>query len=116
MVELGEPEAGLGGGGRGADVDRIRQVNAWSTGDLLPDLTLVVPTVADGRVAGFDEVDLPAVRAALLDAADADPDRCIRCPDEVPSALPADVLERLQRLIDARASVLATDAAIRTTS
>src|SRR5581483_8270163 len=30
------------GGGRGADVDRIRQVNAWSTGELMPDLTIVV--------------------------------------------------------------------------
>jgi len=54
------------GGGRGADVDRIRQVNGWSTGDLLPDLTLVVPAVGDGLGPGFDEVDLAAVEAALL--------------------------------------------------
>jgi dTMP kinase len=99
------------GGGRGADADRIRQVNGWSTGDLTPDLTLVVPNVGDGLGPGFDEVDLAAVRAALLEAADADPDRCILCPEEVPPALPTEVVERLQRLIDARASVLATDSA-----
>jgi len=98
------------GGGRGADMDRIRQVNAWSTGDLLPDVTLVVPGMGGGKdalVHGFDAVDLDAVREALLDAANADPDRCITVPGDVPAALPGAVLERLQRLIDARASVLA---------
>ena len=39
----------LHGGGRGADVDRIRGVNAWSTGGLLPDLTLVVDDGAESR-------------------------------------------------------------------
>jgi dTMP kinase len=103
------------GGGRGADVDRIRQVNGWSTGDLLPDLTLVVPSVGSRLGPGFDEVDLAAVETALLEAADEDPDRCILCPEEAPPTLPGRVVERLQRLIDARASVLATDDESRTT-
>jgi dTMP kinase len=94
------------GGGRGADLRRIRQVNAWSTGDLVPDLTLVVPHTGDGPAAG--DVDLDGVRAALLEAVDNDPDRCFLCPDELPEALPAAVLDRLQRLIDSRASVLTT--------
>jgi dTMP kinase len=99
------------GGGRGADVDRIRQVNGWSTGDLAPDLTLVVPDPGDRverLVDDFGDVDLDAVHRTLLEAADNDPDRCIVCADPAPDALPAAVLERLQRLIDARASVLAT--------
>jgi dTMP kinase len=99
------------GGGRGADVDRIRQVNGWSTGDLAPDLTLVVPDPGDGvdrLVHDFGDVDFDAVHRTLLEAADHDPDRYIVCPDPEPAALPAAVLERLQRLIDARASVLAT--------
>jgi dTMP kinase len=97
------------GGGRGADVDRIRQVNGWSTGDLLPDLTLVVPAVGEGVGPDFDEIDLAGVRTALVEAADADPDRCLLCPEAVPAALPDEMVDRLQRLIDARASVLATD-------
>jgi len=102
------------GGGRGADVDRIRQVNAWSTGDLVPDLTIVVPAVGTGLGPGFDEIDLAAVEAALLEAADTDTDRCILCPEIAPSTLPERVVERLQRLIDARASTLATDTESRT--
>jgi dTMP kinase len=91
------------GGGQGADVGRIRSINAWSTGDLLPDLTLVVTrtdaTPGDG--------DAAAIAATLLEAADADPDRCVVCPTEVPDALPAVVLERLRRLIKMRSSALA---------
>jgi dTMP kinase len=100
------------GGGRGADVDRIRQVNAWSTGELMPDLTLVVPGTgtagAPRHVPGFEDVDLEAMEHALGEAADADPDRCILCPAEVPSTLPEAVRDRLQRLLDARTSGLAT--------
>ena len=102
------------GGGRGADVDRIRQVNAWSTGDLMPDLSLVVPHGGDGLLPGFDEIDLAGVRATLLEATDADPDRCILCPPDVPDALPRTVVDRLQRLVDARSSTLATDRQMRT--
>jgi dTMP kinase len=98
------------GGGRGASVDRIRQVNGWGTGGLMPDLTLVVDGLAGGAEVlahGFDDVDVEGIRHTFLEAADADPDRCIVCPVEVPPTLPEAVLERLQRLIDARASVLA---------
>jgi dTMP kinase len=94
------------GGGRGADVDRIRSVNRWSTGELRPDLTLVVRGVAAPRLPG-DDVDVDAVGATLLEAVDADPDRCVLCPAEAPDSLPDEVLTRLQRLLDTRASVLA---------
>jgi dTMP kinase len=93
------------GGGQGADVDRIRSINAWSTGDLLPDLSLVA--ARNDRPATPLEQAAETVRAALLEAADEDLDRCVVCPAEVPEALPADVLDRLQRLVDARASGLA---------
>jgi Thymidylate kinase len=86
------------GGGLGADVERIRGVNAWSTGELMPDLSLVVP--------GVEWADDPA-GSVLLEAADADPDRCLVCPPGVPPALPESVTDRLQHLIDRRASVLA---------
>jgi hypothetical protein len=79
-------------------VRRIRSINAWSTGDLLPDLSVVA--------AAADEVDDP-VRTALLDAADEDLDRCVVCPEAVPEVLPAEVENRLRRLIESRASALA---------
>ena len=88
-------------GAQGADVQRVRSINAWSTGELLPDMSVVA--------AATDE-DAPAdpVRAALLDAADEDLDRCVVCPEAVPDELPADVGDRLRRLIDARASAIAS--------
>jgi dTMP kinase len=100
----------LHGGGRGADVDRIRAVNSWSTGGLLPDLTLVVEGVADtGFVltGAFEDLDEEAVDRTLVEQADADPDRYVICPAEIPAGLPAEVLDRLHRLIDARASLIA---------
>jgi dTMP kinase len=87
------------GGGQGADVERIRSVNAWSTGALLPDLTLVV-VPPDSAPA--------AVRATLVEAAEADPDRYVLCYVATPAHLPDEVLERLGRLIAARRSGLAT--------
>jgi dTMP kinase len=87
------------GGGHGADIDRIRSVNAWSTGDLLPDLTLVV--VPDGT-------DEDPVSDILRDAVGTDPDRCVPCYDGDPAALPDIVITRLGRLLDTRRSVLST--------
>ena len=87
------------GGGHGADIDRIRSVNAWSTGDLLPDLTLVV--LPDG----YEE---DPVTDILRDAVGTDPDRCVPCYDEHPTALPDIVITRLVRLLDTRRSVLNT--------
>ena len=99
----------LHGGGRGADVDRIRTVNAWSTGGLLPDLSLVVPPAATANdrparcaPAPTHDVDADAIAATLLEAADADPGRYVLCPPDVPDTLPAEVAERLGRLIDYR--------------
>jgi dTMP kinase len=91
------------GGGQGADVDRIRSINSWSTGDLLPDLSLVAASAEHSDSADVADT----MRAALLDAAEEDLDRCVVCPAEVPESLPAEVLVRLHRLIDARSSVLA---------
>jgi dTMP kinase len=95
------------GGGRGADVERIRSVNAWSTGQLMPDLTLVVARGADHSPAGDEptDSDADAVAATLLEAADADPDRCVLCSGEMPRSLPQPVLDRLHRLIRTRGSL-----------
>ncbi|MFN2562876.1 MAG: bifunctional MFS transporter/dTMP kinase [Jatrophihabitans sp.] len=99
------------GGGRGADVERIRSVNAWSTGQLMPDLTLVVARGADSSTAGDEAADsdltADAVAATLLEAADADPDRCVLCSGEMPRSLPQPVLDRLHRLMRTRGSLLA---------
>jgi dTMP kinase len=94
----------LHGGGRGADVARIRSVNTWSTGELLPDLTLVV---AGGQPPYDADLDVDAAANTLMEAADADPDKCLVCPADVPDVLPAAVLDRLLRLTHTRASALA---------
>ena len=86
-------------GAQGADVHRIRSINAWSTGELLPDLSIVA--------AATDATPDDPVRAALLDAADEDPDRCVVCPEVVPDVLPAEIADRVRRLIDARGSAIA---------
>jgi dTMP kinase len=91
----------LHGGAHGADVHRIRGINAWSTGDLLPELS-VVAVRTDGP-AGDDPV-----RTALFEAADEDLDHCVICPEVVPAELPIEVRGRLHRLIEARASTLTT--------
>jgi hypothetical protein len=54
-----------------------------------------------------DDLDAGAVAATLLEAVDADPDRCVLCPREVPDSLPQPVLDRLGRLIETRRSALA---------
>ena len=89
------------GGAQGADVQRLRSINAWSTGELLPDLSVVAAATDE------DAPDDP-VRSALLDAADEDLDRCVVCAEQVPDELPADVGDRLHRLIEARGSAIAT--------
>jgi len=89
------------GAGAGADVERIRGVNAWTTGGLLPDLGLVIPS-------GSDEV-----RRAFWDEVGMNPDRYVPCADEVPEQLPPAVLARLAQLIDVRSSLIRT-VAVRT--
>jgi dTMP kinase len=93
------------GGAQGADIDRIRSINAWSTGELLPDLSVVAATAA-GPAQPDEEAD--AIRATLLEAAEEDLDRCVVCAAQLPQALPDEVLTRLHKVIDARASLLAT--------
>lgn len=93
------------GGGRGADVDRIRGVDAWGTGGLRPDLTVVLP----GRLAPQEPVtgalDAAGVDAVLREAADADPDRHIVLEPPVVE-LGAAVNARLRKLIATRSSRL----------
>jgi dTMP kinase len=85
------------GGGQGVDLGRIRSINAWSTGELLPDLSLVVVPPGDA--------DDP-VRVTFVEAAEADPDRYVLCHDPAPEKLPDEVLARLARLIATRRSAL----------
>lgn len=102
----------LHGGGRGADIDRVRSINSWATGGLLPDLTLVIdsPTIggAPQLAGGREDVDAAAMSNALHDAADADPDRYVRCPADVPGVLPDIVRDRLRQLLDSRAPLIAS--------
>jgi dTMP kinase len=100
----------LHGSGRGADVDRIRSVNAWSTGGLQPDLVLVVDDGVDNGAADHgvaltgssDDVDAVAARATLLDEAAMNSDRFVVCLAEQSDELPEVVLQRLDRLLGAR--------------
>ncbi len=101
----------LHGGGRSADVARLRSINSWGTGGLLPDLSLVVEAVGTGITpftGATHDVDADAITSTLHDAADADPGRYVTCPPEVPDALPAAILAKLGRLIDYRASLIAS--------
>ena len=98
------------GGGRGADLGRIRSTNSWSTGGLVPDLTLVVDRGCDGRLdltGDYGDVDGEAVRQTLLDIAHADPDRHVVCPDDAVDGLPDAALARLTHLLQTHASLLA---------
>ncbi len=99
------------GGGQGADVERVRSVNSWSTGQLVPDLTLVVEAGdwSDAAPEG-DDFETEAAAATLLEAADADPDRCVLVPPGRPEALPDAVAARLRHLIATRATLLTTAA------
>jgi dTMP kinase len=72
------------GFGRGLGPRRVRELNLWATGDLLPDLTVVLdvdPEVGLSRFAERDRLEAEpldyhrAVRAAFLTLAESDPDR-----------------------------------------
>ena len=103
----------LHGSGRGADVDRIRSVNSWSTGGLQPDLVLVVDDgaeidAADHGVAltgSSDDVDTAAARATLLDEAAMNSDRFVVCLADRSDELPDAVVQRLDRLLGARTAL-----------
>jgi dTMP kinase len=103
------------GGGRGADVARIRSVNAWSTAGLVPDLTFVIDAAAgDGTFAGdHRDLDVAAARQVLLDEAQADPDRYVVCLGDA-AALPELAQDRLRRVLDTRSALLARDPAAAT--
>ena len=103
----------LHGSGRGADVDRIRSVNAWSTGGLQPDLVLVVDDGADTDAADHgvaltgssDDVDTVAARATLLDEAAMNGDRFVVCLAEQLRRAARAVLARLDRLLGTRTAL-----------
>jgi dTMP kinase len=72
------------GFGRELGPRRVRELNLWATGDLLPDLTVVLdvdPEVGLSRFAERDRLEAEpldyhrAVRAAFLTLAESDPDR-----------------------------------------
>ena len=106
----------LHGGGRGADVERIRAVNLWSTGGLQPDLTVVVDDdgAADADpgdhgawlTGGSDDLDDAAARLTLLTEARNDPERFVVCRADRSDVLPPSVTERLGRLVDTRGPAL----------
>jgi dTMP kinase len=98
------------GGGRGAEVARIRSVSAFATAGLVPDLTFVVDGGATdvGIFAGDGDFDVEAARRTLLDAVEANPDRHVLCPADA-EELPQLVHDRIVRLLEMRAPVLAVD-------
>ena len=114
----------LHGGGRGADVDRIRAVNVWSTGGLQPDLTVVVdddPSESPGSpgrdrggwlTGATDDLDDAAARLTLLTEARNDPERFVVCRAAASDALPPTVTERLARLVEMRGALIAQDAQV----
>ena len=72
------------GFGRELGPRRVRELNLWATGDLLPDLTVVLdvdPEVGLSRFDGRDRLEAEpldyhrAVRAAFLTLAESDPER-----------------------------------------
>ncbi|HEU5266340.1 MAG TPA: MFS transporter, partial [Jatrophihabitans sp.] len=101
------------GGGRRSDISRIRAMNSWGTGGLLPDLSVVVRGVPDradvvpDSGVDSDELDLDAAIATFADEAGTDPDRYLLCDAQAPAELPEPVQQRLTRLIETRASLLA---------
>ena len=100
------------GGGRGGDPEQIREINGWSTGDLRADLTVIVDVGTQTDLSGaFAALDLDGVRHAYDDELEAHPGATVRCTDEAPDVLPESVAERLQRVVHARASLLASPAA-----
>ncbi|WP_375477418.1 bifunctional MFS transporter/dTMP kinase [uncultured Jatrophihabitans sp.] len=109
--------AALHGGGRGADVERIRAINRWGAADLRPELSLVVDSLPVGVeralsfAGGTHDLDVEAVARTLVEAADADPDRYVLCHGELPDALPEVVRDRLARLLEQRAPLIPSEPA-----
>lgn len=95
------------GGGRGADLEAIREVNEWSTGDLRADLTVIVDVGSETALAGSHAgVDVEGVREAYSEEVEAHPGTTVRCTDPHPAALPDDIVQRLHRLVRSRTSQL----------
>lgn len=97
---------------RGLGPRRVRDLSLWATGDLLPDLTVVLDIDPVEGLARFDERDrLEAepldyhqqVRAAYLALAEQEPDRYLVLParDSVDSLASA-ILTRVLSALDAR--------------
>lgn len=101
------------GAGRGLGTDAVRDINAWATSDLRPDLTVLLdvdPAVGrERRTAGEaaeDRLESEAdefhatIRAAFLDLAAARPEAYLVLPARLPVVeLAARILERVESLL-----------------
>lgn len=101
------------GAGRGLGTEAVRDINAWATSDLQPDLTVLLdvePAVGRQRrtagEAAEDRLESEAdefhakIRAAFLDLAAARPDAYLVLPARLPVAeLAARIFERVEFLL-----------------
>ncbi|MFF2246274.1 dTMP kinase [Arthrobacter sp. NPDC058130] len=101
------------GAGRGLGTEAVRDINAWATSDLRPDLTVLLdvdPAVGRQRrtagEAAEDRLESEAdefhatIRSAFLDLAAARPDAYLVLPARLPVAeLAARILERVESLL-----------------
>jgi dTMP kinase len=97
------------GAGRALEQEQVRELSAWATGGLLPDLTVVLdvdPEVGLQRFSGADRLEGESlefhrrVRAAFLALADAQPDRYLVIDAVQDQALiAATIAERVVRML-----------------
>jgi dTMP kinase len=97
------------GAGRALEQEQVRELSAWATGGLLPDLTVVLdvdPEVGLQRFSGADRLEGESlefhrrVRAAFLALADAEPERYLVIDAVQDQALiAATIAERLARML-----------------
>jgi dTMP kinase len=91
------------GVGRDLGVDRVRDLSLWATGELLPDLTVLLdvdPIVGLARFAGRDRLEAEsidyhrAVRQGFLDLAAAEPERYLVVDAADPATVIADAIRQ----------------------
>ncbi len=102
----GDSTAAYQGGAREIGIDRVEQLNAWATGDLVPDVTflLEIPVEAAGRREGeadrFEDEGAElqrGVAAAYGRLAEMHPDRFVRIDaDRAPDEVHAEILAAVE--------------------